>query len=76
MVVDVLNDPGGREQLLRLGVRKVPVVAKGDRFVFGQLLEQVARFVGLAGTFSRERFMLRFPGTPVIQRFHELAELF
>ncbi len=50
MTVDVLNDAGGREQLLRLGVRRVPVIAKGDRFVFGQLLEEVARFVGLGGT--------------------------
>lgn len=50
VVVDVLNDPAGREQLLKLGVRKVPVIAKGDKFVFGQMLEQVAEFVGLAGT--------------------------
>ena len=44
------NDPGGREQLLKLGVRNVPVVAKGDQFVFGQNLEDVAEFVGLHGT--------------------------
>jgi hypothetical protein len=31
-------------------VRNVPVVAKGDRFVFGQNLEDVAEFVGLHGT--------------------------
>ena len=49
-MVDVLNEPGGRERLLRLGARSVPVVAKGDRFVFGQLLEHVAEFVGIAGT--------------------------
>ena len=46
----MLNDPGGREQLLKLGVRNVPVVAKGDQFVFGQNLEDVAEFVGLHGT--------------------------
>jgi len=49
-VVDVLNDPGGREQLLALGVRNVPVVAKGENYVFGQNLEDVAEFVGLQGT--------------------------
>ena len=49
-MVDVLNDAGGRERLLKLGVRNVPVVAKGDKFVFGQLLENVAEFVGFAGT--------------------------
>jgi hypothetical protein len=31
-------------------VRNVPVVAKGDQFVFGQNLEDVAEFVGLHGT--------------------------
>jgi hypothetical protein len=48
--VDVLNDRGGRERLLKLGVRNVPVVAKGEQFVFGQNLEDVAEFVGLQGT--------------------------
>jgi hypothetical protein len=48
--VDVLNDASGRERLLKLGVRNVPVVAKGDQFVFGQNLEEVAEFVGLQGT--------------------------
>jgi hypothetical protein len=46
----VLNDAGGRERLLKLGVRNVPVVAKGEQFVFGQNLEDVAEFVGLQGT--------------------------
>jgi hypothetical protein len=46
----VLNDAAGREQLLALGVRNVPVVAKGGQFVFGQNLEDVAEFVGLQGT--------------------------
>jgi hypothetical protein len=40
--VDVLNTPGGRERLLKLGVRNVPVVARGDQYVFGQNLEDVA----------------------------------
>jgi glutaredoxin len=48
--VDVLNDAGGRERLLKLGVRNVPVVSKGEQFVFGQNLEEVAEFVGLQGT--------------------------
>jgi hypothetical protein len=46
----VLNDAGGRAELLKLGVRNVPVVAKGERYVFGQNLEDVAEFVGLQGT--------------------------
>jgi hypothetical protein len=46
----VANDPGGRERLLALGLRNVPVVAKGKSYVFGQNLEDVAEFVGLQGT--------------------------
>ncbi len=44
------NDPGGREKLLALGVRNVPVVSLGENYVFGQNLEDVAEFVGLQGT--------------------------
>ena len=50
VAVDVLNEPGGLAELEKLGVRKVPVVARGGRFVFGQNLEDVAEFVGLEGT--------------------------
>ena len=46
----MLNDAGGRDRLLKLGVRNVPVVAKGESYVFGQNLEDVAEFVGLQGT--------------------------
>jgi hypothetical protein len=46
----VANDPGGREKLLALGVRNVPVVSRGENYVFGQNLEDVAEFVGLQGT--------------------------
>jgi len=50
VAVDVLNEPEGLAQLEKLGVRKVPVVARGGRYVFGQNLEDVAEFVGLEGT--------------------------
>jgi phosphoglycolate phosphatase-like HAD superfamily hydrolase len=33
-------------------------------------------FVGLAGTFSKERFALKFPHLPVVSRFAELVDLF
>ena len=33
-------------------------------------------FVGLAGTFSYERFALRFPDVPVLRKFAELPDLF
>jgi hypothetical protein len=48
VVIDVLNDPGGRELLLsKYGLRKVPVLAKGDKYAFGQMLEPFAKFVGV-----------------------------
>ena len=50
IAVDVHNDREGLERLLKLGVRKVPVIVKGEQFVFGQNLETVAAFVGLHGT--------------------------
>jgi hypothetical protein len=48
VVIDVLNDAGGRELLFnKYGLRKVPVLAKGDKYAFGQMLEPFAKFVGL-----------------------------
>jgi phosphoglycolate phosphatase-like HAD superfamily hydrolase len=32
-------------------------------------------FVGVTGTFSRERFALRFPGVPIVDRLAEIAAL-
>lgn len=45
-----MNDPTGREQLLKFGVRTVPVLARSDQYIFCQNLEDVAEFVGLQGT--------------------------
>ena len=45
-----MNDPTGKAQLLRLGVRTVPVLARSDQYIFCQNLEDVAEFVGLQGT--------------------------
>src|SRR3954471_19130199 len=48
VVIDVLNDPGGRELLFeKYGLRKVPVLAKGDKYAFGQMLDPFAKFAGL-----------------------------
>ena len=46
----MLADPEGFARLQRLGPRKVPVLARGDRFIFTQSLEDVAEFVGLASS--------------------------
>jgi hypothetical protein len=45
-----VNDPTGKERLLQLGVRTVPVLARDGQYIFCQNLEDVAEFVGLQGT--------------------------
>ncbi|HXI56693.1 MAG TPA: HAD hydrolase-like protein [Polyangia bacterium] len=49
----------------------------GDSLHDGEIAEREGvPFVGVAGTFSPERFMLRFPHIPVIKRFAALPDLF
>jgi len=49
----------------------------GDSLHDGEIAEREGvPFVGVATTFSPERFMLRFPHIPVIRRFAALPELF
>jgi len=50
VAIDVLSDRAGYDRLIKLGVRRVPIVARGEKYVFGQDLEAVAAFVGLPGT--------------------------
>jgi len=45
-----LNDPTARERLEKLGPRTVPVLARGDQYIFCQNMEDVAEFVGLQGS--------------------------
>jgi hypothetical protein len=42
-----LADERGLAELRRLGARSVPVVARGDRFVFAQVIRDVVEFLGL-----------------------------
>jgi glutaredoxin len=44
--VNVLSDNEGRAELRRLGARSIPIVSKGEEFVYAQSIEDVARFVG------------------------------
>jgi phosphoglycolate phosphatase len=49
----------------------------GDSLHDGEIAEREGvPFVGVATTFSSERFMLRFPHIPVIRRFSALPDLF
>jgi hypothetical protein len=66
--IDVLNDGGGSELLQKtFGVRKVPVLAKGGDYVFGQNLDAVAEFVGLQG-----RGMARLPPEQLFEKYGRL----
>ena len=59
------------------GVDRAQMLFIGDSLHDGEIAEREAiPFVGLAGTFSYERFVLRFPDVPVLRRFGELPELF
>ena len=64
-------------------VERVFGVGRGEMLFIGDSLHdgEIAvveglPFVGLAGTFSKESFMLRFPAKPVVHRFAELLDLF
>ncbi len=45
--VNVKDDTVAMERLLSLGARSVPIVSRGDRFVYAQSLEDIVRFLGL-----------------------------
>ena len=64
-------------------VERVFAVGRGEMLFIGDSLHdgEIALaegmpFVGLAGTFSKESFTLRFPGQPIVHRFAELLHLF
>jgi phosphoglycolate phosphatase-like HAD superfamily hydrolase len=64
-------------------VERVFGVGRGEMLFIGDSLHdgEIARveglsFVGVAGTFSKENFHLRFPGLPVVRRLGELLDLF
>jgi len=46
--VNVREDPRAANEILKLGARSVPVLAQGSRFIHGQDLDEVARFLGVS----------------------------
>ena len=59
------------------GVTHADMVFVGDSLHDGEIAAREGlRFVGVAGTFSRERFALRFPGQLVVDRLGDVAGLF
>ena len=51
--IDVAARPEAMQELLALGVKTVPVVARGGEYVFAQALEDVSRFIGKEVEFRR-----------------------
>jgi phosphoglycolate phosphatase-like HAD superfamily hydrolase len=61
----------------RFGVGRQEMLFIGDSLHDGEIAEREGiPFVGLATTFSPERFTLRFPRVPVLRRFSALPDLF
>jgi phosphoglycolate phosphatase-like HAD superfamily hydrolase len=59
-----------------LGVKRSDMVFVGDSIHDGEVAaSEKVRFVGVSGTFARERFQLRFPEAPVVRRIAELLPL-
>jgi glutaredoxin len=67
--INVLAVPEAMQALAALGVRTVPVLARGDRYVFAQDLAEVARFVGLP--YARARL----PMPQLLERLERLVEV-
>ena len=58
------------------GVGRADMLFVGDSLHDGEIAEREGlRFVGVAGTFSRERFALRFPGLSVVDRLADIGAL-
>ena len=45
--INVLEDAAGLAELRRIGARSVPVLSRGDEWVFAQNLGHVVKFLGL-----------------------------
>lgn len=66
--VNVSARPEAMDELLALGVRTVPVVARGSEYVFAQELADVSRFVGRDVTFRR------LPASVLVQKWLAILE--
>src|SRR5712664_2229276 len=61
--IDVGARPQAMDELREMGVRTVPVVARGREYVFAQALEDVSRFLG------RDLQMKRLPPAALVQKW-------
>src|SRR6266478_4406878 len=61
--INVSATPEAMDELREMGVRTVPVVARGREYVFAQALEDVSRFLG------RDVQMKRLPPAALVQKW-------
>ena len=45
--INIAESPSGLEKLSKHGIKAVPVLMQGDRFMFAQVLSEVANFLGI-----------------------------
>lgn len=68
--VNLLNNAQGAADLAKLGARSLPIVARGDKFVFAQSLDQIAEFVGRKSTAAK-----RLPPEELVARWTEFLAI-
>jgi glutaredoxin len=68
--VNLLEDSQGATDLARLGARSLPVVSRGDKFVFAQSLDQLAAFVG-----KKNNGVDRLPPAELMRRWQEILTI-
>ena len=65
-----MADAAGMEELQRIGARTVPIVSKGDKFVFAQVIKDVVEFLGLEDDTAPE-----LSPNELKQRYQEIVEI-
>ena len=68
--VNLLENEQGAADLAKLGARSLPIVSRGDKFVFAQSLDQVAEFVGRKNTAKD-----RLPPAELVSRWSEFLAI-
>ncbi len=66
---NVLADTSAYEELERFGIKRVPIVSKGNEWVDGQSLKDVARLVGIKHTATRQ-----YPPDELVRRLFAVID--
>ena len=64
-----MEDNGGRDELARIGARSIPVVSRGDDFVFAQVIADVVGFLELEDDTAPE-----LSPTELAERYDDILE--